>query len=173
MDLITKTPGLQHIAEQIFSNLDKKSIWQCQKVNNDWWNILVKPRFWFDRMKPNTKLSQEHQKEWMKFCEKLSKLHLTKDMTQPLNYIYGQLEDSVTLTETYLLAVMSIGDLECSHSSEIRGLSSTKSSSEMLQNLLYFMYKKTHVAFFVFHFVQLYFFSYECPGLCRHRPGHL
>ena len=43
------------------------------------------------------------------------------------------------------------------HSSEIRGLCSTKCSSEMLQNLLYFMYKKTNVVFLVFHFVQLYF----------------
>ena len=45
----------------------------------------------------------------------------------------------------------------------------------MLQNLLYFMYKKTHVVFFLFHFVQLYIFSFlhnEFPGLCQHRPGH-
>ena len=45
------------------------------------------------------------------------------------------------------------------HSSEIRGLRSTKCSSETLQNLLYFMDKKTHVVFFVFHFVQLYIFT--------------
>ena len=45
------------------------------------------------------------------------------------------------------------------HSSEIRGLRSTKCSSEMLQNLLCFMYKKTHVVLFVFHFVQLYIFT--------------
>ena len=58
------------------------------------------------------------------------------------------------------------------HTSEIKGLRSTKCSTETLQNLLYFMYKKTHVVFFIFHLVQFYFFSYECPGLCRHRPGH-
>ena len=51
------------------------------------------------------------------------------------------------------------------HSSEKSGLCSTKCSSETLQNLLYFMYKKTHVVFFVFHFMQFYFFPYECPGL--------
>ena len=51
------------------------------------------------------------------------------------------------------------------HSSEKRGLRSAKCSSKTLQNLLYFMYKKTHVLFFVFHCVQLYFFPYECPGL--------
>ena len=60
----------------------------------------------------------------------------------------------------------------CTHSSEIRSLRSTNCSSKTLQNLLYFMYKSTHVFFFVFHFVQLYFLPYECPGLCRHRPGH-
>ena len=32
-------------------------------------------------------------------------------------------------------------------------------SSETLQNLLYFMYKKTHAVFIVFHFVQLYIFT--------------
>ena len=51
----------------------------------------------------------------------------------------------------------------CSHSSELRGLCSTKSSSEMLQNLLYFMYKKTHVVFFVFNFMQLYIFTLWMP----------
>ena len=45
------------------------------------------------------------------------------------------------------------------HSSEIRGLRSTKCSNETLQNLLYFMYKKTYVVLFVFHFVQLYIFA--------------
>ena len=37
------------------------------------------------------------------------------------------------------------------HFSEIRGLRSAKCSNETLQNLLHFMYKKTHVVFFVFH----------------------
>ena len=45
------------------------------------------------------------------------------------------------------------------HSSEIRCLRSTKCSSKTPQNLLYFMYRKTHVVFFVFHFKQLYIFT--------------
>ena len=45
------------------------------------------------------------------------------------------------------------------HSIEIRGLRSMEYFSKMLKNLLYFMY----IVFF--HFVQLYFFPYECPGL--------
>ena len=78
MDLITKTPGLIHIAEQIFSNLEREILLQCQKVNEYWARILRNPWFWYNRMTQNTELSEEHQKEWMDFCEKLNKLVLTK-----------------------------------------------------------------------------------------------
>ena len=105
MDLITRTPGLIHIAEEIFSNLDRNSLFECQKVNEYWGSILRNPWFWFRRMEHYAKLSEEHQKEWKDFCEKLSKLNLTKDMTPPLNYIYSKLEDSVTLDGTYWNAI--------------------------------------------------------------------
>ena len=105
MDLITRTPGLIHIAEEIFSNLDRNSLLEYQKVNEYWECIIRNPWFWFRRMQHYAKLSEEHQKEWKDFCEKLSKLNLTKDMTPPLNYIYSQLEDSVTLNETYWFAI--------------------------------------------------------------------
>ena len=49
--------------------------------------------------------------------------------------------------------------LSCNHSSEIRGLLSAKCSSETLQNLLYFMYKKNPRSFFRFSFrATLYFY---------------
>ena len=35
-----------------------------------------------------------------------------------------------------------------------------------------FMEKENPCSFFVFHLEQLSFSPYECPGLCRHRPGH-
>ena len=94
MDLITRTPGLVHLAEQIFSNLDRNNLLQCQKVNEYWASILRNPWFWYKRMMKNT---QEHQKEWMGFSKKLSKLSLTKDMTLGLNIIYKNLEHSMTL----------------------------------------------------------------------------
>ena len=56
----------------------------------------------------------------------------------------------------YLFLYFRIAKQYYYHSSEIRGLLTMKCSSETLQNLLYLMYKKTHVVFFVFHFVQLY-----------------
>ena len=81
MNRITQTPGLIHIAEQIFSNLDRNFLWKCQEVNKSWQSIIQNPWFWFHIMQQYAKLSEEHQKEWIDFCEKLSKLNLTKDMT--------------------------------------------------------------------------------------------
>ena len=108
MDVITRTPGLIHIAEQIFSNLDRNDLLQCQKVNEYWASILRK--VWYNRMKQNTTsttLSQEQQKEWMNFCEKLRKLNLTGDIIPELNFIYEQLEDSKTLNRAFQFACLS------------------------------------------------------------------
>ena len=105
MDSITRSPGLIHIAEQIFTNLERRDLLRCQEVNEYWASILRNPWFWYNRMTRNNRLSQEHQKEWMDFCEKLYKLNLTKDMTPGLNFIYKQLEDSVTLHKTYWSAI--------------------------------------------------------------------
>ena len=58
------------------------------------------------------------------------------------------------------------------HTSKINVLRSSLNSKETLQNFLYSYKKKTQVVFFVFQFEQLSFSPYECPGLCRHRPGH-
>ena len=58
------------------------------------------------------------------------------------------------------------------HTSKINDLWSSLNSEEMLQNFLYLYKKKTQVVFFIFHFEQLSFLPYECPGLYRPRPGH-
>merc|ERR1719510_416785 len=83
-------------------------------------------------MTQNNRLSQEHQKEWMDFCEKLCKLNLTKDMTPGLNFIYKQLEDSVTLHKTYWSAIprysSSYSELDDSSSDD------SSSDSESLQS---------------------------------------
>ena len=105
MDRITRTPGLIHIAEQIFSNLERNDLMQCQEVNEYWASILRNPWFWYNRMTQNTTLPQIHQKEWMDFCEKLSKLDLTRDMIPGLNLIYTCLEKSVTLNRVYWSAL--------------------------------------------------------------------
>ena len=79
---------------------------------------------------------------------------MTDTTTEEYDYGFDSCGDEEVVTEK------SKGNFEVSqHSSEIKGLCSMKCSSETLQNLLYFMYQKTHAVFFVFHFVQLYIFT--------------
>ena len=75
-------------------------------------------------------------------------------------------------TYRFLFCGHLISDLP-THTSKINNLRSRLNSKEMLQNFLYLYKKKKQVIFFVFHFEQLSFSPYECPGLCRHIPGHL
>ena len=48
MDLITKSSGLHHIAENIFAHLDHENLLKCQEVNKYWKNILDNPQFWIN-----------------------------------------------------------------------------------------------------------------------------
>ena len=51
MDTITKTPGLQHISEDIFKLLEMKSLMNCRSTNSSWKNILEPSIFWLQKMK--------------------------------------------------------------------------------------------------------------------------
>ena len=50
MENLTNIPGLQHIAEEIFLNLDNESLVNCFKVNRLWKNIL-NSSFWIKKCK--------------------------------------------------------------------------------------------------------------------------
>ena len=65
MDFITKNPGLHHIVEETFMNLDYENLLKCQEVNEHWKKVLDNP--WF----------------WMKKCKELS-MHSFRDQTYPL-----------------------------------------------------------------------------------------
>ena len=51
MDLIIKVPGLQHISEDIFKLLDKKSLMNCRLTNSSWKNVSKNSTFWLKKMK--------------------------------------------------------------------------------------------------------------------------
>merc|ERR1712062_817491 len=45
MERITESPGLQHISEDIFKLLDKKTLMNCRKVSKAWKNVIEEPLF--------------------------------------------------------------------------------------------------------------------------------
>ena len=74
MDLITKTPGLQHISEEIFMNLDSEYLSTCQEVNTLWKELIKNPKFWLKKCNSITsvvKLTKKRQMEWKKAIQAL------------------------------------------------------------------------------------------------------
>ena len=45
MEFLTNNPGLQHVAEEIFLNLDPKDLKKCELVNERWENVIKNPSF--------------------------------------------------------------------------------------------------------------------------------
>ena len=60
-DRITKIAGLQHVSEDIFKLLDKKSLMDCRLVNSSWKKVLDQPMFWLNKLK-SAKMSLDVQK---------------------------------------------------------------------------------------------------------------
>ena len=55
------TPGLQHLSENIFLRLDRKTLLSCRVVNSVWKDFFDKPRFWI----------KKYKKEGLKMSKKL------------------------------------------------------------------------------------------------------
>ena len=63
MDNISKNPGLQHIIEEIFFNLNSIEdvmihLENCQKVCKSWMLVLTNPWFWLRSCVKNQKLQR-------------------------------------------------------------------------------------------------------------------
>ena len=63
MENIIRNPGLQHLAEKIFLNLDTENLKLCVLINQSCKQTLQNPLFWLKKFK---KLSTENQKDWIK-----------------------------------------------------------------------------------------------------------
>ena len=50
-DRITKNFGLQHVSEDIFKLLGKKSLMDARLVNSSWKNVLDQHMFWLNKLK--------------------------------------------------------------------------------------------------------------------------
>ena len=73
MESIAENPGLQHLVENVFANLeDHKSLLECQKVNSTWKRMLDNPIFWFKKCL-GKRLLRHHQNDWTKLFQSLKK----------------------------------------------------------------------------------------------------
>jgi hypothetical protein len=66
MKKIISNPGLQHLAENVFWNLDNEDLKICAQIDQSWKQILKHPIFCLRKFE---NLSKENQKDWIKVIE--------------------------------------------------------------------------------------------------------
>ena len=75
LEKILNNPGLVHLAENIFSNLDNEKLDACGQINQSSKQILANPIFWLRKF---TALSKENQKDWMNFLQQVKNTDIEK-----------------------------------------------------------------------------------------------
>ena len=98
MDEIINNPGLQHIIELIFFNLDHKDLMNCQLVNKSTKQILENPMFWLKKWSFNLGLSKENQTDWIKAVQMTKNTNLETKVIRYIqqNIIIGHFVDGDT-----------------------------------------------------------------------------
>ena len=97
MERLTKNPGLQHVAEDIFGFLDKKNLMDCRLVNKSWKEILEGPVFWLKKLDEENR-SEDDQRRWKNLAQELE-LDQAKEFGLVFTKMYkGTLICPLTLT---------------------------------------------------------------------------
>ena len=68
MEKIIRNPGLQHIIEQVFLNLDVEDLKNCGQINESCKKIVENPMIW---LKKHRSLSKENLKDWIKIIKQV------------------------------------------------------------------------------------------------------
>ena len=66
MEKIISNPGLQHLAEKVFLNLENEDLKICEQINQSCKQILKNPMFWLKKFRC---LSKESKKNWVKIIQ--------------------------------------------------------------------------------------------------------
>ena len=64
LENVINNPGLQHLAENIFSYLNYQDMTACQLINNSCNLIISNPRFWINKL-VQMGMSMENKKDWI------------------------------------------------------------------------------------------------------------
>ena len=72
MEAITKNPGLQHMSEDIFKLLDKKTLMNCRLTNSSWKNVLDQSNVWLEKLKL-AGVPKDVQESWKNLAKTFAK----------------------------------------------------------------------------------------------------
>ena len=66
MDTVIRNPGLHHLVEKVFWNLDVEDLKICAQINQSCKQILKYPTFCLSKFEH---LSEKNQRDWVKACQ--------------------------------------------------------------------------------------------------------
>ena len=89
MENIITNPGLQHLAEKIFWNLDVEHLKICGLINQSCQQLLDDPMFW---LKKFVGLSKDNQKDWIKVIQSVKNSEKEKAV---ISYLQWNLKKEV------------------------------------------------------------------------------
>ena len=85
MEKIVSNPGLQHLAEKVFWNLDVEDLKICAQINQSCKKILQNPIFCLKKFEH---LSKENQKDWIKILKEVKNSEKIHDIISYLEFIH-------------------------------------------------------------------------------------
>ena len=101
MEIITESPGLQHVSETIFGLLGKNDLLNCRLVRKSWKKNLDQTNFWFKKLETenvpndgselvnkNWKTLWNNHKTWKMLAQKLDNDQATAEFAQVLIWMY-------------------------------------------------------------------------------------
>ena len=77
---IIKNPGLQHMAENIFSNLNYNDIKACHLINRSSKTILDNPKFWLKKFIQKSTFSKQNEIDWNKAIQLVKNTNYEKSI---------------------------------------------------------------------------------------------
>ena len=86
LEEIINSPGLQHIAEEMFLNLDFKDIMACTQINKSCKEIVENPFFWLKKWRLRG-LSKKNHDDWIKAIQITKNTTLEKNVHAYLKII--------------------------------------------------------------------------------------
>jgi len=88
METILKKPGLHHIAEDTFLNLDGKTLSNCTELNQNSKEIIDKPMFWLKKFSQQ-KVPLNDIEPWKALVQKLNDSNLEQQLAMKLKEMYN------------------------------------------------------------------------------------
>ena len=90
LEIILNAPGLLHISENIFNNLDYKDLEVCRNINQSSQQILDNPMFWLRKF---GQLSKKNKKDWIKVIQSVK--NSSKKEKAIISYLQWNLKKEV------------------------------------------------------------------------------